>query len=40
MMLNIKQSVARSLLLKLTALAQVAFLLFAGSAASAQEGNR
>ena len=40
MMLNIKQSVTRSLLLKLTALAQVAFLLFAGSAASAQEGNR
>ena len=40
MMLKIKQSVARSLLLKLTALAQVAFLLFAGSAASAQEGNR
>ncbi len=40
MMLNIKQSVACSMVLKLTALAQVAFLLFAGSAANAQDGNR
>ena len=40
MMLKIKQSVARSMVLRLTALAQVAFLLFAGSAANAQEGNR
>lgn len=40
MMLKIKQSVARSTVLKLTALAQVALLLFVGSAANAQEGNR
>ena len=40
MMLKIKQSVARSTVLKMTALAQVAFLLFLGSAANAQEGNR
>ena len=40
MMLKIKQSVARSTVLKMTALAQVAFLLFVGSAANAQEGNR
>ena len=40
MMLKIKQSVARSVVLKLTALAQVALLLFVGSAANAQEGNR
>ena len=40
MMLKIKQPVARSLVLKLTALAQVALLLFVGSAANAQEGNR
>jgi len=40
MMLKKKQSVARSVVLKLTALAQVALLLFVGSAASAQEGNR
>ena len=40
MMLKINQSVARSAVLKLTALAQVALLLFAGSAANAQEGNR
>ena len=39
MMLKTKQSVARSMLLKLTAVAQVALLVFAGSA-SAQEGNR
>jgi len=40
MMLKIKQSVTRSMVLQLTALAQVALLLFAGSAANAQEGNR
>jgi type IV pilus assembly protein PilQ len=40
MMLNKKWSVTRSFLLQLTALAQVAFLLFAGASASAQEGNR
>ena len=40
MMLKIKQSVGRSVLLKLTALAQVTFLLFAGFSANAQEGNR
>ena len=40
MMLKIKQSVGRSVVLKLTALAQVACLLFVGSAANAQEGNR
>ncbi len=40
MMLKNKQSVARSVVLKLTALAQVALLLFVGSAANAQEGNR
>jgi type IV pilus assembly protein PilQ len=40
MMLKIKQSVARSKVLKLTALAQVALLLFVGSATNAQEGNR
>jgi len=40
MMLKIKQSVTQSMVLKLTALAQVALLLFAGSAANAQEGNR
>jgi type IV pilus assembly protein PilQ len=40
MMLKIKQPVVRSLVLKLTALAQVALLLFVGSAANAQEGNR
>ena len=40
MMLNIKQSVASSAVLKLTALAQVAFLLFVGTSANAQEGNR
>jgi len=40
MMLKTKQSVGRSVLLKLTALAQVTFLLFAGFAANAQEGNR
>jgi len=40
MMLKMKQAVGRSAMLKLTALAQVAFLLFVGSAASAQEGNR
>ena len=40
MMLNKKRSVTRSFLLQLTALAQVAFLLFAGASASAQEGNR
>ncbi len=39
MMLKNTQSVARSMVLKLTAVAQVAILLFAGSA-SAQEGNR
>jgi type IV pilus assembly protein PilQ len=40
MMLKIKQSVERSVVLKLTALAQVALLLFVGSATNAQEGNR
>lgn len=40
MMLKMKQSVARSMVLKLTAVAQVALLLFAASAANAQEGNR
>ena len=40
MMLNKKRSVTHSFLLQLTALAQVAFLLFAGASASAQEGNR
>ncbi|MDH3351403.1 MAG: type IV pilus secretin PilQ [Gammaproteobacteria bacterium] len=40
MMLKMKQVVGCSAMLKLTALAQVAFLLFVGSAASAQEGNR
>jgi type IV pilus assembly protein PilQ len=40
MMLKIKQSVARSMVLKLTAIAQVALLLFAASAANAQDGNR
>jgi len=40
MMFKIKQSVARSVVLKVTALAQVALLLFVGSAANAQEGNR
>jgi len=40
MMLNIKQSVAGSAVLKLTALAQVAFLLFVGASANAQESNR
>jgi len=40
MMLKNKQSVARSVVLKVTALAQVAILLFVGSAANAQERNR
>jgi type IV pilus assembly protein PilQ len=40
MMLKIKQSVANSAVLKLTALAQVAILLFVGTSANAQEGNR
>jgi type IV pilus assembly protein PilQ len=40
MMLKIKQSVACSMVLKMTAIAQVALLLFVGSAANAQEGNR
>jgi type IV pilus assembly protein PilQ len=40
MMLKNKQSVARSVVLKVTALAQVAILLFVGSAANAQEKNR
>ncbi len=40
MMCKIKQSAARSVVLKLTALAQVALLLFVGSTANAQEGNR
>ncbi|NIA26999.1 MAG: type IV pilus secretin PilQ [Desulfobulbaceae bacterium] len=39
-MLKNKQSVARSVVLKVTALAQVAILLFVGSAANAQESNR
>ena len=37
MMLKIKQSVAPSVVLKLTALAQVALLLFVGSAANAHK---
>ncbi|MEJ2127965.1 MAG: type IV pilus secretin PilQ [Woeseiaceae bacterium] len=40
MMLKTKQSVTRSMVLKLTAVAQVALLLFAASAANAQDGNR
>jgi type IV pilus assembly protein PilQ len=40
MMLKIKQSVARSTVLKMTAIAQVALLLFVGSTANAQEANR
>ena len=40
MMLKIEQSVARSIVLKMAAVAQVAFLLFAGSSANAQDGNR
>jgi len=40
MMLKIKQSVAHSMVLKMTAIAQVALLLFVGSTANAQEGNR
>jgi len=40
MMLKNKQSLARRVVLELTALAQVALLLFVGSAANAQEGNR
>jgi type IV pilus assembly protein PilQ len=40
MTLKMKQSVAKSVVLKLTALAQVALLLFVASAANAQEGNR
>jgi type IV pilus assembly protein PilQ len=40
MMLKNTQSAARSMVLKLAAVAQVALLLFAGSTASAQEGNR
>ena len=40
MMLKNTQSAARSMVLKLAAVAQVAFLLFAGSTASAQDGNR
>ncbi len=40
MMLKNKQSVAHNVVLKLTALAQVALLLFVGSAANAQESNR
>src|SRR5210317_1708145 len=40
MMLKIKQSVACSMVLKMTAIAQVALLLFVGSAANAQESNR
>src|SRR5210317_1947838 len=40
MMLKIKQSVARSIVLKMTAVAQVALLLFVGSTANAQESNR
>ena len=40
MMLKIKQSVSRSMVLKTTAIAQVALLLFVGSTANAQEGNR
>jgi type IV pilus assembly protein PilQ len=39
MMLKTKQSVTRSMVLKLAAVAQVALLMFAGSA-TAQEGNR
>ncbi len=40
MILKIKQSVGRSVVLKLTALTQVTFLLFVGLTANAQEGNR
>lgn len=40
MMFKTKQTVGHRLVLKLTALAQVVFLLFAGATASAQEGNR
>jgi type IV pilus assembly protein PilQ len=40
MMLNRKQSVARSVVLKLAVLAQAAFLLVTGSAANAQGSNR
>jgi len=40
MRLKNKQSVAHNVVLKLTALAQVALLLFVGSAANAQESNR
>lgn len=40
MMLKNTQSAARSIVLKLAAVAQVALLLFAGSTASAQDGNR
>ena len=40
MMLKNTQSAARSMVLKLAAVAQVALLLFAGSTASAQDGNR
>ena len=40
MMLNTNKSVARSALLKMTAIAQVAFLMFVSAGASAQEGNR
>jgi type IV pilus assembly protein PilQ len=40
MTLKNKQPVAKSMVLKLTALAQVALLLFVASAANAQDGNR
>jgi len=40
MMLKIKQSVARSMVLKMTAIAQIVLLLFVGSTANAQESNR
>ncbi|NOR67459.1 MAG: type IV pilus secretin PilQ [Woeseiaceae bacterium] len=40
MMLKNKQPLARRVVLELTVLAQVALLLFVGSAANAQEGNR
>ena len=40
MTLKNNQSVAKSIVLKLTALAQVALLLFVASAANAQDGNR
>ncbi len=40
MMFKTKQTVGHRLVLKLTALAQVVFLLFAGATANAQEGNR